>query len=380
MTEHTRRAAYLGDPVTATDPDGDVLTYALGGRDAASFALDTQTGQLITRAVLDFELKPSYYVVMTVVDGRGAADAIEITIKVVDLTEVPIYSPQTQAAALVKPGEATTIETPDGAAPVAFPAQSRNGYYWARLDSASTRCGFDPGDEELQASLIVEFFDQWGTREHAVVLINPATVELRLDADPFGGTEAVLAAHARGAFSLYARNYTTLQWSQVAFTLAVDDEGRVIITISDLTSLDCFAVTTLAALFTPDQPAATPTPTPTPVPATRGEVQPTPAPTPAPKVEPEPTPTVESEGIKIPLLMPQAVAEAGEVENPTPEAGGSEERAEPTPAPVAMEAQLGPELEDGGLSVWPILLMALGAALLAFSLWLFLSAKRRRRF
>ena len=124
-----------------------------------------------------------------------------------------------------------------------------SGYYWARLDSASTRCGFDPGDtRNLEASLIVEFFDQWGTREHAVVLINPATVELRLDADPFGGTEAVLAAHARGAFSLYARNYATLQWSQVAFSLAVDDEGRVIITISDLTSLDCFAVTTLAAL------------------------------------------------------------------------------------------------------------------------------------
>ena len=364
----------------ATDPDGDVLTYALGGRDAESFAVDSQTGQLITKAILDFELKPSYYVVMTVVDGRGAADAIEITVKVIDLTEVPIYSPQTQAAALVKPGEATTIETPDGAAAVTFPAQSRNGYYWARLDSASTRCGFDPGDEDLEASLIVEFFDQWGTAEHQVVLVNPATVELRLDADPFGGTEAVLAAHARGAFSIYARNYTTLQWSQIAFSLAVDDEGKVIITISDLTSLDCFAVTTLAALLTPEQPVATPTPTPTPGPAVRGEVQPTPAPTPAPKAEPQPTPTVESEGIKIPLLMPQAVAEAGEVENPTPEAGGSEERTEPTPAPVAMEAQLGPDLEDGGLSVWPILLMALGAVLLASSLWLFLSAKRRRRF
>ena len=62
---------------------------------------------------------------MTVVDGRGAADAIEITVKVIDLTEVPIYSPETQAAALVKPGEATTIETPDGAAAVAFPAQSQ---------------------------------------------------------------------------------------------------------------------------------------------------------------------------------------------------------------------------------------------------------------
>ena len=380
VTEHTDRALYLGDPVTATDPDGDVLTYALGGIDADSFALDSQTGQLITSATLDFELKPSYDVVMTVVDGRGAADAIEITIKVIDLTEVPIYSPETQPAALVKPGEATTIETPDRAASVSFPAKSRDGYYWARLDSASTRCGFDPDDEELQASLIVEFFDRWGTREHQVVLVNPATVELRLDASSFGGTEAVLAAHARGAYSVYTRNtrnYTTLQWSQVAFTLAVDDEGRVIITLADLTSLDCFAVTTLPALFTPEQPAATPTPT-TPAPTPRAQVQPTP--TPAPKAEPQPTPTVESEGIKIPLLIPQAVAEAGEVANPTPEAPDSAEQTEPTPAPVAMEAQLGPELEDGGLAVWPILLMALGAALSAFSLWLFLSAKRRRRF
>ncbi len=52
VTEHTNRAVYLGDPVTATDPDGDVLTYALGGRDADSFALDSHTGQLITKAVL----------------------------------------------------------------------------------------------------------------------------------------------------------------------------------------------------------------------------------------------------------------------------------------------------------------------------------------
>ena len=66
--------------------------------------------------------------------------------------------------------------------------------------------------------------------------------------------------------------------------------------------------------------------------------------------------------------------------NPTPEAPDSAEQTEPTPAQVAMEAQLGPDIEDGGLSVWPILLMALGAALLAFSLWLFLSAKCRRRF
>ena len=162
VLEHTSRAVYIGEAVTATDPDDDVLTYALGGKDADSFALDSQTGQLISSTTLDFELKLSFEIVMTVTDGRGAGDAIEITVKVIDLTEVPIYGPQTQAAALVKPGEATTIETPDGTASVTFPVQSRNGYYWARLDSAWTRCGFDPGDEELQASLVVDFLTSGG--------------------------------------------------------------------------------------------------------------------------------------------------------------------------------------------------------------------------
>ena len=67
----TSRAVYIGEAVTATDPDGDVLTYALGGKDADSFALDSQTGQLITSTTLDLELKLSYEIVMTVTDGRG---------------------------------------------------------------------------------------------------------------------------------------------------------------------------------------------------------------------------------------------------------------------------------------------------------------------
>ena len=39
----------IGDPVTATDADGDTLTTALGGTDAVSFDIDPATGQLMTR-------------------------------------------------------------------------------------------------------------------------------------------------------------------------------------------------------------------------------------------------------------------------------------------------------------------------------------------
>ena len=53
-------------PISATDGDedgadnddiefGDTLTYSLSGTDAASFDIDASTGQLITKAPLDFE-------------------------------------------------------------------------------------------------------------------------------------------------------------------------------------------------------------------------------------------------------------------------------------------------------------------------------------
>ena len=46
-----------GGLFTATDPDttNDTLTYSLGGTDAASFDIDTSTGQLKTKADLDYE-------------------------------------------------------------------------------------------------------------------------------------------------------------------------------------------------------------------------------------------------------------------------------------------------------------------------------------
>ena len=42
----------IGNPVEATDDNNDTLTYVLGGTDAASFDMDTGSGQLMTLAAL----------------------------------------------------------------------------------------------------------------------------------------------------------------------------------------------------------------------------------------------------------------------------------------------------------------------------------------
>ena len=57
----------------ANDLDaGHELTYALGGSDAASFAIVTSSGQLQTKDDLDYETKASYSVTVSVTDGEDA--------------------------------------------------------------------------------------------------------------------------------------------------------------------------------------------------------------------------------------------------------------------------------------------------------------------
>ena len=58
--------------MSATDADGDSLTYTLSGTDAGSFAIDSGTGQIKTSTALDYETKTKYSVVVSVRDNRDS--------------------------------------------------------------------------------------------------------------------------------------------------------------------------------------------------------------------------------------------------------------------------------------------------------------------
>ena len=105
VAENTVAGTDIGAPVVATDEDGDVLTYTLtdadGGTDgdSASFAIDWATGQLMTKAALDEETKPSYTVVVRATDPAGVpqassavatnSDEVTVNITVTDVNEAP---------------------------------------------------------------------------------------------------------------------------------------------------------------------------------------------------------------------------------------------------------------------------------------------------
>ena len=89
VAENTAASSNVGAAVTATDADGDTLTYTLGGTDAASFDITSTSGQIETSAALNFEQKSSYSVTVSVADGEGGTDTIGVTISVTDESEPP---------------------------------------------------------------------------------------------------------------------------------------------------------------------------------------------------------------------------------------------------------------------------------------------------
>ena len=82
----------IGNPVAANDANGDALTYALSGTDAASFDIHLDTGQLMTLAALDYETKATYSVTVTASDSGGLSDTIDVTITVTGVDETPVIT------------------------------------------------------------------------------------------------------------------------------------------------------------------------------------------------------------------------------------------------------------------------------------------------
>ena len=89
VPENTAADTDIGDPFTATDPDeGDTVTYSLGGTDQSSFTLDTNDGQLKTKAALDYESKRDYTVAVKATDKGSLSATKTVTISVTDLNDV----------------------------------------------------------------------------------------------------------------------------------------------------------------------------------------------------------------------------------------------------------------------------------------------------
>ena len=90
VVENSAVGTSVGAVVTATDADNDTLTYSLEGTDAASFEIDSGTGQIktVTGVTYDHEAtQNTYSVTVKAADGNGGSDTIAVTIAVTDVAE-----------------------------------------------------------------------------------------------------------------------------------------------------------------------------------------------------------------------------------------------------------------------------------------------------
>ena len=113
VDENTAPGEDIGLPVAATDPnDNDTLTYSLGLTSRDTFGIDATTGQLQTKAALDFEDKSSYRVIVNATDPAGVSKGITVTITVINVNE-----PGTVTLSSLQPIEGTpltaTLDDPD---------------------------------------------------------------------------------------------------------------------------------------------------------------------------------------------------------------------------------------------------------------------------
>ena len=87
VAENSAAGTAVGPRVTATDPDGNRVTYSLVGGDTELFNIDSATGQISVAqgTSLDFEAKNSYTVSVRARDPSGSRNTISVTITVTDV-------------------------------------------------------------------------------------------------------------------------------------------------------------------------------------------------------------------------------------------------------------------------------------------------------
>ena len=142
VAENTAGGTDIAGSPTATDADGDTLTYTLGGTDANHFAIDSSTGQLQTKEALNFEGKTSYTVTVSVSDGKNSADnadatidaTITVTINVTNVNEAPVFADASttrsvaeNTAADVNIGNPIVAVDPDAGASVTYTLDAVDG-------------------------------------------------------------------------------------------------------------------------------------------------------------------------------------------------------------------------------------------------------------
>ena len=179
IDENTSPGTPVGSALTATDPNGDTLSYSLSGTDASSFGIDSSTGQLIVKEPLDFETQSVYEVTIRVSDDRNASDDVDVTITITNVDEtgtvaVSAEQPQVGTALVV------SVSDPDGSVSNIYWqwATSSDRSNWSDISGANSD-SYTPVADDVGIYLraTASYTDLHGTGRSAYVVMGRQTAQ-----------------------------------------------------------------------------------------------------------------------------------------------------------------------------------------------------------
>ena len=129
----------------------DRLTYTLEGTDRSKFTVDRHTGQLKTKATLDYETKKSYSVTIKATDPSGKNASLKVKINVTDKDEQPVITggarrirvPEHTATSTVLSTYKATDEEDD---------KDNEGLKWSKSGTNANQFNIDEDSGELTFS------------------------------------------------------------------------------------------------------------------------------------------------------------------------------------------------------------------------------------
>ena len=179
VDENTPPGTLVGSAVTATDADGDVLTYSLSGIDASSFGIDSSTGQLFLKDPLDYETKSVYEVTIRVSDDNNASVDVDVTITISDVDEagtVSLFLEQPEVGTPL----VVSLSDPDGlVSDISWQwAKSSDGSDWTDISGADSSV-YTPGADDAGSYLraTASYVDRFGSGKSAHVVTRLPTTQ-----------------------------------------------------------------------------------------------------------------------------------------------------------------------------------------------------------
>ena len=152
--------SYAGITLSATDRDGSaVVAYALADSNGGIFAVDGDSGRVILRGSLDYELSTQHTIIGRAMSDDGSSSTAAFTVNVIDVNDLPLgeVTDSDQATDNTLPEDAGTGDYAgitlsatdgDGSAVVTYALSDSNGGIFA--------VGEDSGRVTLQGSLDYE--------------------------------------------------------------------------------------------------------------------------------------------------------------------------------------------------------------------------------